>query len=58
MPTLISEEKVKERAYELYLERGGFNGSDQEDWYKAEMELLQGSKAGTKKKRKNIVKTK
>ena len=58
MATLISEEKVKERAYELYLERGGFNGSDQEDWYKAESELIQGSNSGAKKKKKSIAKTK
>jgi hypothetical protein len=58
MPTVISEEKVKERAYELYLERGGFNGSDQEDWYKAEAELSRGSKSASIKKRKSTVKTK
>lgn len=58
MSTVISAEKVKVRAYELYLERGGFNGSDQDDWYKAEAELLQGNKSGTKKKSKSTVKTK
>jgi hypothetical protein len=27
---------VAQRAYELYLERGGSHGSDVEDWLKAE----------------------
>jgi len=29
-------DRVAQRAYELYLERGGSHGSDVEDWLKAE----------------------
>jgi hypothetical protein len=32
-------EATARRAYELYLERGGEHGQDQDDWYRAEQEL-------------------
>lgn len=32
-------EKIEQRAYELYLERGGENGDDLADWLAAEREL-------------------
>lgn len=31
---------IAERAYEIYQTRGGTHGSDQEDWFKAEQEIL------------------
>jgi hypothetical protein len=31
---------VRERAYELYLSRGGEHGQDQNDWFRAEQEIL------------------
>lgn len=31
---------IAERAYEIYQSRGGEHGSDQEDWFKAEQEIL------------------
>jgi hypothetical protein len=34
-----SREKIAQRAYELYLARGGADGSEQEDWLQAEREL-------------------
>lgn len=34
------EEEIRLRAYELYLERGGLHGFDQEDWRQAEEEIL------------------
>jgi len=34
-----SEEKIRARAYQRYLERGGTGGSDFEDWLEAEREL-------------------
>ncbi len=34
-----TEERIRERAYELYLERGGEPGRDVEDWLSAEQEL-------------------
>ena len=33
---------VAERAYQLYLARGGEDGHDLEDWIRAERELRQG----------------
>lgn len=35
----ISEEEIRERAYELYRMRGGEDGLDQADWLAAEQEL-------------------
>jgi hypothetical protein len=34
-----SREEIAQRAYELYLARGGADGSEQEDWLRAEREL-------------------
>ena len=36
---LTREEKIRHRAYEIYLERGGELGHDLEDWLQAEHEL-------------------
>ncbi len=32
-------EQIQQRAYEIYLERGGEDGNDTEDWLQAEREL-------------------
>jgi hypothetical protein len=34
-----SEAQIRERAYKLYLERGGRGGQEREDWLEAEREL-------------------
>jgi Protein of unknown function (DUF2934) len=34
------ESKIRQRAYELYVERGQITGRDQEDWFQAELEIL------------------
>lgn len=34
-----TEHEIRIRAYELYLERGGANGADFDDWIRAENEL-------------------
>jgi len=39
MDSTSFEESVKQRAFELFLERGGMHGNDQQDWFKAEMEM-------------------
>ncbi len=39
MDSTTFEESVKQRAFELFIERGGMHGNDQQDWFKAEMEL-------------------
>lgn len=36
----ITREQIENRAYEIYLSRGGENGANQEDWFRAERELL------------------
>jgi hypothetical protein len=36
---LTREEKIRRRAYEIYLERGGEPGYDLEHWLQAEREL-------------------
>jgi len=33
-------DEIRARAYELYQERGGQHGFDQEDWQRAETEIL------------------
>jgi len=35
----VSEEKIRQRAYELYMQRGGKDGGHVEDWFRAEAEL-------------------
>ena len=34
-----TEEQVRRRAYELFLRRGGFWGSPEQDWFQAEAEI-------------------
>ncbi|HEX5734383.1 MAG TPA: DUF2934 domain-containing protein [Blastocatellia bacterium] len=34
-----TDEQIRLRAYEIYLERGGGDGNDAEDWLQAEREL-------------------
>ena len=36
-----SDEEIRARAYEMYLERGGHHGLDFDDWVRAERELRQ-----------------
>lgn len=35
------EERIRRRAYELYVERGNQSGSELDDWAQAEEEVLQ-----------------
>jgi hypothetical protein len=37
--TLLLEERIRRRAYELYVDRGSESGSDLEDWLRAEEEI-------------------
>lgn len=34
------EEIIRRRAYELYMQRNGYGGSPEEDWFRAEAEIL------------------
>jgi hypothetical protein len=36
----VSPAEIAQRAYQLYLQRGGAHGNDVEDWLVAESELL------------------
>jgi hypothetical protein len=35
------EERIRQRAYELYVDRGNESGSELDDWLQAEEEILQ-----------------
>jgi DUF2934 family protein len=37
--TLALEERIRRRAYELYVERGNESGSELDDWLQAEEEI-------------------
>ncbi|MBN1578861.1 MAG: DUF2934 domain-containing protein [Chitinispirillaceae bacterium] len=39
MDTTVIENGIKQRAFELFVKRGGIHGNDQEDWYQAEKEV-------------------
>ena len=51
MGTITSETAVQQRAYELFLERGGEHGNDQDDWFRAETELRSSTVSGKRKKK-------
>jgi hypothetical protein len=38
--TLPTEERIRRRAHELYVERGNESGSELDDWLQAEEEIL------------------
>ena len=44
VPTEITEEQIRVRAYEIYLARGAEAGHEAEDWVKAEQELRNGNR--------------
>jgi hypothetical protein len=35
----VTEEQIRRRAYELFLQRGGFWGNPEQDWFQAEAEI-------------------
>ena len=39
--TVPSQDRIRERAYELYESRGRKPGQDEQDWLRAEQEILQ-----------------
>jgi Protein of unknown function (DUF2934) len=39
LPQAASEQEIRRRAYEIYLERGAQPGHELEDWLRAEREL-------------------
>ena len=45
-PTLPLDERIRRRAYELYVDRGNQSGSELDDRLQAEEEILQGQEEG------------
>jgi hypothetical protein len=43
--TLALEERIRRRAYELYVERGNRSGSELDNWLQAEEEIMQAHEA-------------
>ena len=46
---LSPQQKIAQRAYEIYLERNGAPGNPLEDWVRAEHEILQKTRKPAKK---------
>ena len=42
--TVSSQDRIRERAYELYESRGREPGQDEQDWLRAEQEILKRSR--------------
>jgi hypothetical protein len=42
-PETVDAEKIRIRAYEIYVERGQADGQDLEDWFQAEREVIRNS---------------
>ena len=49
--TQQSEQQIRERAYEIFLARGGQNGDEVSDWLAAEQELTKSYQPQGKKTR-------
>jgi len=45
------EQQIRDRAYEIYLARGGQNGDEVSDWLAAESELKESNQPKATKKR-------
>ena len=41
------EQEIRNRAYEIYLQRGAESGGDAQDWFQAERELTKQSSSNT-----------
>jgi len=41
----VLQEKIRHRAYELYVQRGSQSGSELDDWLRAEAEILRAADA-------------
>ena len=37
--TKVTEQNIRKRAFEIYLERGAVSGNEEDDWLQAEKEL-------------------
>ena len=41
VPSAPTREEIEFRAYQIYVERGGAHGQDEDDWLQAERELVE-----------------
>ena len=48
--TLTLEERIRRRAYELYVERGNESGSELDDWLQAEEEICRAEEEAINKR--------
>ena len=46
-------EEIRQRAFEIHIERGGIHGCDLDDWWQAERELQQKYRNNEKQSKKN-----
>ena len=44
LDNVSSQDRIRERAYELYEGRGRGPGQDEQDWFRAEREVLNGDR--------------
>jgi len=49
------DERIRQRAHELYQARGGRDGNDMEDWLQAEREILGGQSNDSPQDRATVV---
>jgi len=49
----VSEEQIRDRAYEIYIERGGVDGQALDDWLQAEIELEKSRRTAASRRNKN-----
>jgi DUF2934 family protein len=49
----VSEEQIRERAHEIYIERGGVDGQALDDWLQAEIELEKSRRTAASRRNKN-----
>jgi hypothetical protein len=52
MSNAVDREKIAQRAYQIYEERGKTHGSDFKDWVQAEQELLSREKTKNQSSKK------
>jgi hypothetical protein len=48
-----TSEEIRQRAFEIHIERGGIHGCDLDDWWQAELELQQKYRNNEKQSKKN-----
>jgi hypothetical protein len=52
--TVPTSEEIRQRAFEIYIERGRIHGSDLDDWMQAERELQEKIQGEPQKQQKEV----